>query len=163
MWQGVVAERNGTFIMDTKNFIKSKTIWVQIIAVVSALFPVVNEWLVNNPVSTMAAFGAINILVRFATSGKVTVLSDDTTPPSSLTPLFVACLALTALGLGSLVSCGLPVKAAVTYRHESGAKAGIEVLNGEEPRFWFKLPAFQNLAPDVISKLEEEHPIEPAK
>ena len=63
--------------MLTKHALKSKTVWVQIAAVVSAMLPVAGDWLRSNPVEFVAALAALNVLVRFVTHGKVTVFSDD--------------------------------------------------------------------------------------
>ena len=175
MWQGVVAERNGTFIMN--KFIETQIRHLLTFVVAAVTWLVTNGLLMNDGAEEILLrldgftdFIAPLIAVVITRSlmfwfGRIGIpkMIKDLFTDSFKSSLFVACLALTALGLGSLVSCGLPVKGTVTYRHESGAKAGIEVLNGEEPRFWFRLPAFQNLAPEVISKLEEEHSIEPVK
>jgi hypothetical protein len=61
----------------TKPFWQSKTVWVQVLAVLSMFIPAVGEWVARNPVEFVAVLGAINTLVRFATHGSVSVFQDD--------------------------------------------------------------------------------------
>jgi uncharacterized membrane protein len=63
--------------MNAKSLLQSKTFWVQVIAFIAALFPVVREWIARNPETTIAVLGAVNILVRFATSGRVTLFQEE--------------------------------------------------------------------------------------
>lgn len=57
--------------MNPKPFYQSKTLWVQLVSILSILFPPVQQWVANNPVETTAIFAAVNTLVRFITSGKI--------------------------------------------------------------------------------------------
>lgn len=57
----------------TKSILTSKTFWVQVITVVAAFIPQVQSWLSTNPEAVVGVVAAINVLVRFATSGKVTL------------------------------------------------------------------------------------------
>lgn len=59
-----------------KSIIKSKTFWLQIVTVVSAFVPQVAEFLATNPVSAIAAIGAANTIMRFATKDKVSLSGD---------------------------------------------------------------------------------------
>lgn len=87
-----------------KSFFRSKTVWVQAVAVLSTMLPVVAEWLQSNPVSFVAALAALNVLVRFFTHGKISLFSDGNT--KGVSNLLIVAVALgTALGCGSLVSC----------------------------------------------------------
>ena len=61
---------------NSKNIIASKTLWVQVVAVVSTFIPAVGEFLRANPEGFVAALAAVNVLVRFATSGRVTLFRD---------------------------------------------------------------------------------------
>jgi hypothetical protein len=61
----------------TKPFWQSKTVWVQVLAVLSMLIPAVGAWVAKNPVEFVAVLAAVNTLVRFATSGKVSIFQDD--------------------------------------------------------------------------------------
>jgi hypothetical protein len=60
-----------------KPFWKSKTLLVQALALAAMFSPPVARWVAANPVEFVAALGAINTLVRFATSGRVTIFPDD--------------------------------------------------------------------------------------
>ncbi len=60
----------------SKNILTSKTFWVQAAAVVSTFIPAVGEFLKANPEGFVGALAAINVLVRFATSGRVTLFRD---------------------------------------------------------------------------------------
>lgn len=59
--------------MNTKSILQSKTFWLQVITFLAVLFPAVQAWLVKNPETAMAVIGAVNILLRFATSGKISL------------------------------------------------------------------------------------------
>lgn len=63
--------------LPVKSILLSKTFWVQFVAVLSLLVPAVKSWVVNNPVDILTAFAAVNVLVRFATSGKVSVFPPE--------------------------------------------------------------------------------------
>lgn len=57
-----------------KNILKSKTFWLQAITVASAFVPQVQVWLAANPETAVAVIGAVNVLMRFATKGKVSLV-----------------------------------------------------------------------------------------
>lgn len=48
----------------------SRTLWINIVALLSLLVPSVRDWLESNPVEFTAALGAVNVLLRFVTVGK---------------------------------------------------------------------------------------------
>lgn len=56
-----------------KNIIKSKTFWVQLATFAAAFYPPVQAWLASNPENVIGVVAAVNVLVRFATSGKVSL------------------------------------------------------------------------------------------
>jgi hypothetical protein len=60
-----------------KPFWKSKTLLVQALALAAMFVPPVAAWVAANPVEFVAALGAVNTLVRFATSGRVTLFPPD--------------------------------------------------------------------------------------
>ena len=97
-----------------KSFVLSKTIWVQIVAVLCMFIPAVKDWFAANPVQFVAALGAINILVRFVTSGKVTVFADSSSAGTSGSGgtsgwTFLVTCAATVGFVGALPSCATTV------------------------------------------------------
>lgn len=61
----------------------SRTFYVNLAALLSLFFPVVREWLENNPVDFVAALGGLNILLRFTSYGKYQISSDDDSDAAS--------------------------------------------------------------------------------
>ena len=57
-----------------KTIWKSKTFWLQVVTLASALVPQVQTFIVANPVEFAAVLAAVNTLMRFATSGKVSLV-----------------------------------------------------------------------------------------
>jgi len=99
--------------MNTKSIFLSKTFWIQIIAIIVALFPPVTVWLKANPVEYVAIFAAVNLLVRFVTSGRVNIFADGEAggPSGGVFPCGLLA-ALTAAGImGLLPSCGVTMDA----------------------------------------------------
>lgn len=95
--------------MNTKPIYRSKTFWLQIVAILSALIPPVGEWVASNPVKAISVLGAVGVLVRFATHGKVTLFHDEgkKSGGSGVTPAFALLAAggLSMAGLVLLPSC----------------------------------------------------------
>jgi hypothetical protein len=60
-----------------KNIIRSKTFWVQVAASASVFVPAVGEWLRSNPEGFVTALAALNVVVRFFTSGKVSLITAE--------------------------------------------------------------------------------------
>ena len=117
----------------TKHPLASRTIWVQIIALISAFIPAVQEWLASNPVEIVSVFVAINILVRFVTSGKVSILG------RGAAVLLFGFLSVASLSLSSCA--GLTVSGSAYYRDETtGAKAGLNYVPGAPPLPFFRVP-----------------------
>lgn len=48
----------------------SRTLWINVAALLSMLVPAVRDWLESNPVEFTTALGAVNVLLRFVTVGK---------------------------------------------------------------------------------------------
>ncbi len=48
----------------------SGTLWLTVAALLAMIFPPVKEWLENNPVEITSVLGAVNVLLRFLTSGR---------------------------------------------------------------------------------------------
>ena len=89
-----------------KTFLKSKTIWLQIISVLCLFIPGMKEWFAATPVEFVSVLAAVNVLVRFATSGKVTLFSDNSTGSAGTSAGMFLFVCATAAGLvGALPSC----------------------------------------------------------
>lgn len=116
-----------------KSIFLSKTFWVQVASLLSLLFPAVLDWLKANPVEFVAALAAVNILVRFVTSGRVS-LSGDFTGKVGL--FFVSCASLVGMAASAwlMSSCSggvpaVPVRACVATEDGTvcySSKGGIE-------------------------------------
>lgn len=119
----------------TKSILLSKTLWVQILMIALGFFPPALAWLKANPVDALAVIAAVNVLVRFATSGRVSIFPpEETEKPSGssggTSPLWIATLGMTAAAMGmGLPSCSLsdyPITGSLSYRDpNTGAKAGL--------------------------------------
>lgn len=48
----------------------SGTLWLTVAALLAMIFPQVKEWLENNPIEITSVLGAVNVLLRFLTSGR---------------------------------------------------------------------------------------------
>lgn len=124
--------------MPTKSPLKSKTIWLQIVAVLSVLIPPVQEWMAANPVEFVSVLGALGVVVRFATSGKVSMFADgDGGSGGSSLPLIVALTAGAAVL--SLPSCSVSLDKDGTYTFGPSAKvvdATLEYLIRENSKGW---------------------------
>lgn len=124
--------------MNTKSFFLSKTFWVQIVAMGSMLFPAVRQWVESNPVDFAAAWAALNILVRFVTHGKISLVGEPaergagTKVPAVL--LLIAAGGLLAVALPSCaLPDGTPVRfslivpdGAVSYSSKGGLEIAVE-------------------------------------
>lgn len=93
-----------------KSFLLSKTIWLQILLFALAFFPPALAWLKANPVEAVSVITALNVLVRFITSGKVSILPPEETDGTSGSaggrfPLWVVGLGMAAGFMGCLPSC----------------------------------------------------------
>ena len=94
----------------SKSFLLSKTVWLQIILFALAFFPPALAWLKANPVEAVAVIGALNVLVRFVTSGKISILPPEEADGTGGSvggrlPLWVVGLGMTAAIMGCLPSC----------------------------------------------------------
>lgn len=48
----------------------SGVLWITIVSLVAMIFPTAKEWLEANPVEVTSVLGAVNVILRFVTSGK---------------------------------------------------------------------------------------------
>lgn len=55
----------------------SRTLYINLAAILSLIFPAVREWLENNPIDFFAALGGVNVLLQFVTFGKYQLSPDD--------------------------------------------------------------------------------------
>jgi hypothetical protein len=116
--------------MNTKTILLSKTFWLQVITLLSLLIPAVDVWVHKNPEQFVAVWAALNVIVRFVTSGKVSLISEDATGMARLMMLGGTAAAL----MTSLPSCAslasLPITGTLSFRDAgSGAKASLTVGN----------------------------------
>lgn len=119
-------------MQQTKPIYCSKTFWLQVVALASLAAPQVGAWVEANPVSYTAALAALNVLMRFFTSGRVSVCPPGekgdgggvkprhTLPVCGMLTAAAGCLS-GVMGL-SLTGCSasapqVPVKACYIDRH----------------------------------------------
>lgn len=113
-----------------KSIFLSKTFWLQAAALLSLLFPPVKAWFDANPVEFVAALAALNVLLRFATSGKVSLTGgEDATGGSNGSGTIGCVLVFATVGaaaVGTLPSCSpaqleaarsVPIRACVVTDH----------------------------------------------
>lgn len=63
--------------MKTKTILASKTFWLNVLALLLLLWPAARAWVSANPVEPLAVLGALNVVVRFLTSGGVSLFGSD--------------------------------------------------------------------------------------
>lgn len=138
-------------MIPNKHILLSKTFWINFTAGVALLLPAVQKWLSENPVEIGVAFAALNILVRFATSGKVNIFGPEEgrekqTGGGILPGLCLGLSTAAALSMaGTLPSCSpnsaFPVTGTLSLRDpESGAKAGLVFQPGKPAAGMVKMP-----------------------
>lgn len=91
--------------MNAKPFYLSKTFWVNLVALASMAVPQVREFLDGNPETVVGVLVAVNVLLRFATKGGISLSSDSGGRGSSGLSAWVVAAGLLSLGL--LPSCGV--------------------------------------------------------
>lgn len=102
--------------MNAKSILQSKTFWLNVIALATAFFPVIKAWIAANPETAISALGALNILVRFVTSGRIVIFSagetgaeDSAGMGSGMSPCWIAGLMAGGFLIGAaLPSCTAP-------------------------------------------------------
>lgn len=100
--------------MNTKPLYQSKTFWLNALTLISALFPVVQEWIKENPIAFVESLGALNVLVRFFTKDKVILWSDDK-PKGGGSKMVLPLMLIGVVGLSlTLVSCATPARSPIT-------------------------------------------------
>ena len=56
---------------------QSKTVWLNVLALLSMAVPAVREWVAKNPVEPLAVFTALGVILRFVTSGRISIFGED--------------------------------------------------------------------------------------
>ena len=108
--------------MNPKSILQSKTFWLQVITFIAVFFPAVQGWLVKNPETAVGVMGAVNVLLRFATSGKISLSGAGETKDSMAggrsggTWLLAMGLGFGTAVAGMLPSCSPAQLAAVPLR-----------------------------------------------
>jgi hypothetical protein len=129
-----------------KGLLQSKTFWLQIVSTAAVFLPAVQSWLLANPVEFVAVLGALNILVRFATSGKISLFGAGETSKAS-TMGIVFWVGTVAGALVLLPSCSpdgsFPFKAtlimedgAISYSSKGGIEASVYGAAGRMPTIY---------------------------
>lgn len=96
-----------------KPIYQSKTFWLNFIAMLCMFIPQVKTWLNANPETAVSVLTALNILVRFATSGKISLFGageNDANTGSGMVPCWLVGIATAGLCLG-LPSCSPETRA----------------------------------------------------
>lgn len=62
---------------NAKPWWQSKTVWMNVLALLSMAVPAVREWVAKNPVEPLAVFTAAGVILRFVTSGKISIFGED--------------------------------------------------------------------------------------
>lgn len=138
--------------MNTKSILQSKTFWLQVITFIAVFFPAVQAWLVKNPETAMGVIGAVNVLLRFATSGKISLSGAGETKDnmaggrSGGTWLLVMGLGIGTAAVGLLPSCSpdqlaaaraVPVRGCVLTKYGTAcysSKSGIDLTVDADSR-----------------------------
>jgi hypothetical protein len=100
--------------------------------------PAVRDWLVANPVEFVSFLASLGVVVRFLTSGKISLFGTMSNGASNL--LVLAITGLGAFSVLSLTSCGMEFEGSAYYRDESGAKGGVRIVPGAPPLPFFRVP-----------------------
>jgi hypothetical protein len=122
-----------------KPIYQSKTFWLNVLALLCLLSPAVQAWMAANPEQPVMVLGALNILVRFVTQGKITIFaSGDNDTASKWMPVCVLgvvtaglCMALQSCSPAQLDALkGIPISGAVDTDYGSvgySSKSGVSL------------------------------------
>jgi hypothetical protein len=126
--------------MNTKSIFQSKTFWVNLIVLVSAFFPPVKAWLAANPETAIGAVTAVNVLLRFITSGRISLFGagerDDAGNGLGMVLIWIGMTAGLVMGLPSCspetreVLKMIPIRSAITTDYGTvgySSKSGISI------------------------------------
>ena len=87
----------------SKPLIKSKTIWLNLLALGALAVPPAQAWLAANPEAALALLGAANVLVRLATRDRIELFPETDGTDAGKLPLW-----LLVAGLAGLMGLALP-------------------------------------------------------
>lgn len=127
-----------------RTILKSKTFWLNVLAMLSVLIPAVQQFIADNPESAVAVLGALNVLVRFATKGKVNIFGENTTPPAGSLMAFLVAGAAVGSGL-ALPSCSPSFRPKVEVKlrdPKSGAEAALSYRPDKKVRGGVTVPVY---------------------
>lgn len=119
-----------------KAILKSKTFWLNALAMLSVLIPAMQQFIAENPESPFVALGALNVLLRFATKGKVNIFGENTTPPAGGLMAFLVLGTMAGLMGIVLPSCSpSSIAASVKVRDpKTGATAALSYRPDQKVR-----------------------------
>ena len=63
--------------MNTKPILQSKTLWLNLIALLLLLWPAAKAWVAANPIEPLAVLTAANIILRFFSQGRISLWADE--------------------------------------------------------------------------------------
>lgn len=116
---------------DSKPLLKSKTFWLQAAAVLVALFPGGREWVADNPGGALLILALLNLALRLATNGAVTIFperEENGGTSGGMTPAIGICTAAALFGL-ALPSCAPDARWRVDF-HGPGGRVGYDSETG---------------------------------
>lgn len=79
-------------------FYLSRTFWINTAVLLSLIIPAVRDWLEANPVEFTTALGAVNVLLRFISTGKYQLAGEDGQSGQSANPAGVLPLPVASMG-----------------------------------------------------------------
>ncbi|RYD19910.1 MAG: hypothetical protein EOP88_17125 [Verrucomicrobiaceae bacterium] len=129
---------------DRKAILKSKTFWLNVLAIASVFLPAVGDFVQENPEQAVAAMGALNILIRFATKGRVNIFGENTKPPAGSLMAFLVLGAAAGI-MGCLPSCSPAFRPRVDIKLRdpaSGATAGLSIRPDKKVRGAIPVPVY---------------------
>lgn len=83
-----------------KSIFLSKTFWLQVVVVLSMLFPQAKAWAQQNPEAFASLWALANVLMRYITKGAVTLKGED----DAFLPMIIG-LVCVALVSNATISC----------------------------------------------------------
>jgi hypothetical protein len=149
----------------SKNIFVSKTAWVQLLALAATFFPAIEAFISANPREAVAVLVVVNLIIRLATDGRVSILPsspggdaagpDDTAAPDAdhgrggvdRVGILVGMLAV-LFGLG-LPACrtasDFPITGSFILRDpKTGAKGGLNFKPGAAPEWYAGVPLYND-------------------